>query len=377
MKIGFKMSGSIRSVVDQYWVASLATSVALILALLLGRFFEPDPDPLMLFIAAVAVSAWYGGLAPSLLAMTLSLVAFIFFFVPPKFSFAIVAGDAIRLIPFLGVSALICLLSAERRRAQRRLKESLESERIARTDAERASEAKDLFLAAASHELRTPLSAIINWVDLIKRSPNDPEVEERGMETIGRNARSLSLLVEDILDISRASRGALRLDIRPLELRHVVESAIDTLQPAADAKAIEITADFAQSIDPVLGDPDRLQQIVWNLVSNAVKFTSPGGRISINLRQASGHVRLTVQDTGKGIRPEFLPFVFDRFSQDTTGRERFGGLGLGLSIVRHLTELHGGTVSVHSDGQDRGSAFIIELPIAAPSRFGRLRAVSE
>jgi signal transduction histidine kinase len=361
------MDNTSQSSWTRYLAGAVATLAALIIALILRRVVEPDPDPFILFVAAVAVSAWYGGLGPSLLAMSMSVAMLIFFFIPPVFSFAMVAGDLIRLIPFLAVSALIGLLSAERRRAEHRMKQSLESEHIARTDAEKANEAKDVFLATASHELRTPLNAIAGWVDLLKRSQGDAEVASKGINTIGRNVASLSRLVEDIIDISRSSMGRLRLEVHPLDLRPVVESAIETLQPAAEAKSIRVEASFDESVDLILGDPDRLQQIVWNLISNAVKFTETGGRISVELRRNGRNARLVVRDTGKGIRPEFLPYVFDRFRQDTTGLAGSKGLGLGLAIVRHLVELHGGIVTVQSDGQGCGAAFTVELPLTGAS----------
>lgn len=229
--------------------------------------------------------------------------------------------------------------------------------------AETATRARDEFLATVSHELRTPLTSIIGWLQLL-RGETQPEVLREAHETIERNARAQSRLIEDILDFSRINAGKLRLDVRPLDLLDVVGSAMEVVRPAADAKGVKLDAVLDPSAGFISGDPDRLQQIIWNLLSNAVKFTPRAGRVQVRLERVSSHVEVTVSDNGSGISAEFLPFVFDRFSQADSGSTRaHGGLGLGLGIVKNLVELHGGTVQALSPGPGKGATFVVRLPI--------------
>jgi signal transduction histidine kinase/ActR/RegA family two-component response regulator len=229
--------------------------------------------------------------------------------------------------------------------------------------AETATRARDEFLASVSHELRTPLTSIIGWIQLL-REETDPAQVIEGLETIDRNARAQSRLIEDILDFSRINAGKLRLDVRPIELIDVIGAAVEIVRPAADAKGVSLETVLDPSSGLVSGDADRLQQVVWNLLSNAVKFTPRGGRVQVRLERVTSHSELTVSDTGEGISKEFLPFVFDRFSQaDSTSSRKHGGLGLGLGIVRHLVELHGGTVQAFSSGLGEGSTFVVRLPL--------------
>ena len=240
----------------------------------------------------------------------------------------------------------------------------LRREHIAREEAESANRAKDEFLATVSHELRTPLNAILGWAHMLRASTLDQSTQQRALETIERNARSQAQLIEDILDVSRIVTGKLRLDVRPVELASVVESAIDAVRPAADANEIRIQSILDPRAGPVSGDPNRLQQIVWNLASNAVKFTDKGGRVQVRLQRVNSHIEIVVSDTGQGISPDFLPYVFDRFRQaDATSTRRHGGLGLGLAIVRHLVEMHGGTVRAESSGEGSGATFTVQLPL--------------
>lgn len=249
----------------------------------------------------------------------------------------------------------------ERRQWQERL---LESERAARGEAERANRVKDDFVATLSHELRTPLNAILGWTQILQRSTPAPELVQRGVEVIERNTRLQSQLVADLLDISRIISGKLSLDLHHLDLASVVESAVDTLKVAAEAKQIEIALEVAEPIQPMAADPARLQQVIWNLMSNAVKFTPAGGRIEVHVAQAAEEACITVRDTGIGIRPEYLPALFDRFSQgDSSVTRRFGGLGLGLAIVKQLVEMHGGTVEAVSEGEGHGATFTVRLPV--------------
>lgn len=242
--------------------------------------------------------------------------------------------------------------------------ELLDREHEARKDAEAANRAKDEFLATVSHELRTPLNAILGWSHMLRANKLDPSTQARALETIERNAKSQAQLVEDILDVSRIITGKLRLDVRPVELTPVVQAAVDAIRPAADAKGIGIESILDPRAGPVSGDPDRLQQIVWNLAANAVKFTGRGGRVQVRLERVGSHIEIVVSDTGQGVTPEFLPFVFDRFRQaDATSTRRHGGLGLGLAIVRHLAEMHGGTVQAASPGEGMGTTFTVKLPI--------------
>ena len=212
--------------------------------------------------------------------------------------------------------------------------------------------------------MRTPLNAILGWASLLRGGKLEAEMAARALETIERNGKSQAKLIEDLLDISRIITGKLRLNVQPVELAAVIEAALDVIRPAADAKAIRLQVMLDPRAGPVSGDPERLQQIVWNLLSNAIKFTPKAGRVQVRLERQKAHVTLTVSDDGKGISPEFLPFVFDRFRQAEAGFTRtHGGLGLGLSIVRHLVEQHGGSVAASSDGEGRGAAFTINLPL--------------
>ena len=247
------------------------------------------------------------------------------------------------------------------RRAAEAERARLIEERAAHAESNRI---KDEFLATLSHELRTPLNAILGWNTLAKGKVADPEVE-RALATIERNARMLVQLVEDLLDVSRVLAGKLRLDMAALDLTEVCDAAVEVVRPAAQAKGVQLNVSYEAKPLLMVGDADRLQQVVWNLVSNAVKFTSRGGRIELNARQADESVmQLMVRDTGRGIRPEFLPHVFEPFRQsDSSTTRQHGGLGLGLSIVRSLVESHGGTIQAVSSGEGHGATFVVTLPV--------------
>jgi CheY-like chemotaxis protein len=216
-----------------------------------------------------------------------------------------------------------------------------------------------------SHELRTPLNAILGWSQLLDASGGtDPDSLKEGLRVIQRNARVQTQIIEDILDLSRVVSGKVRLDVQRVDLPAVIEAAIESMQPAADAKDIRIQKVIDPVAGPVSGDPARLQQVVWNLLSNAIKFTPKGGRVRVTLERVNSHVEISVSDTGQGITPEFLPHVFERFSQgDGTTTRRHGGLGLGLAITKHLVELHGGAVQAKSAGEGGGSTFRVTLPL--------------
>jgi PAS domain S-box-containing protein len=240
-----------------------------------------------------------------------------------------------------------------------------ESERNARTAAEAASRTKDEFLSVLSHELRTPLASMLSWLRVLRGKKALPaERVEQALASMERSARLQAKLVEDLLDVSRIVTGRLRLDLRPVGLAGIARAALQTVTPAAEAKGVRLLADLDGADPVVAGDADRLQQVVWNLLSNAVKFTPGGGEVRVWIEVAARHARLVVRDTGRGIPREFLPSVFERFQQaDTPSTRAEGGLGLGLAIVRHLVELHGGTVGVESPGEGAGATFMVTLPV--------------
>ncbi|HEY9878765.1 MAG TPA: PAS domain-containing protein [Leptolyngbyaceae cyanobacterium] len=264
------------------------------------------------------------------------------------------------------VTGFVALVSdiSDRKQAEAERERLLVREKAAREQAEAANRIKDEFLAVLSHELRSPLNPILGWSKLLQRGTLDEQTSKRALETIERNAKLQTQLIDDLLDVSRILRGKLRLNIGSINLVTVVESAIETVQLAAEAKQIQIKAEITLNDERVSGDATRLQQIVWNLLSNAVKFTPNEGRIDVCLNPVDSYAQIQVKDTGKGISPEFLPYVFDYFRQeDGRTTRQFGGLGLGLAIVRHLTELHGGTVHVESLGEGQGSTFTVRLPL--------------
>jgi signal transduction histidine kinase/CheY-like chemotaxis protein len=239
----------------------------------------------------------------------------------------------------------------------------------ARAQSEAANRAKDVFLATLSHELRTPLTAVLGWARMLRSLKLDEETAQHGIQVIERNAEAQNQLIQDLLDVSRIITGKLRLDVRPVTLTPIIEAAVESVQQAAEAKAIELGIEIGTTSALVNGDPDRLQQVVWNLLANAIKFTPRGGRVRVRLERDHSDVSVSVIDTGQGIAPDFLPHVFERFRQaDGSTTRTHGGLGLGLAVVRHLVEQHGGTVSVTSEGEGRGSTFSVNLPLAATAR---------
>ena len=244
----------------------------------------------------------------------------------------------------------------------------LEKERIARNEAERASQLKDEFLATLSHELRTPLNAILGWSQLILSGTMKNEDVRRGLETIERNARAQNKLIEDLLEMSSIISGKVRLDMQRLDIASLVEAAVESVNPTAQAKGIIVQKTIDRRISPISGDFNRLQQVFWNLLSNAIKFTPRGGKIEISVEQIGLYLEIRINDSGLGITPEFIPYVFDRFRQaDPSLTRQYGGLGLGLAIVKQLVELHGGTVRAESAGVGKGALFIVNLPLAIVS----------
>jgi PAS domain S-box-containing protein len=255
---------------------------------------------------------------------------------------------------------------SDRRRIEQERQALLESEREARAEAEALNRSKDQFLATLSHELRTPLNAIYGWARMLDAGRLDEAATRRATEAILRNAAAQVQLIEDLFDVSRVVTGNMRLDVRPLNVATVLEAALDTVRPTAAAKGVHLEAIFEPGAALMMGDPARLQQVAWNLFINAVKFTPRGGRVDVDLRRAGDHIQIVVRDTGEGIPPEHMPRIFQRFGQaDSSSTRRHAGLGIGLALVRHLVELHGGTVSAHSAGLGLGATFTVVLPVTA------------
>jgi signal transduction histidine kinase/CheY-like chemotaxis protein len=241
-------------------------------------------------------------------------------------------------------------------------------------DLARANRVKDEFLATLSHELRTPLNAVLGWTRMLRRGTVPPERTGAILETIERNAAAQMQIVEELLDLSSMAAGGLRLTVTRVDLRDLVGGAVETIRPAADAKGLRITVSFSDGVDEIAGDPARLRQVLWNLLSNAVKFTPAGGDIAIAVTQAASEVEITVRDTGPGISSDFLPHMFEPFRQaDSSATRIVGGLGLGLAIVRHIVEAHGGTASAHSDGPGTGALLSVRLPSGRPHPDGETR----
>lgn len=265
---------------------------------------------------------------------------------------------------------------SERKRIEAERAALLTREQKARAEAEAANRAKDEFLTVLSHELRTPLNAVYGWARMLRAQRLDEATTARALEAIVRNANAQVQLIDDLLDVSRVITGKMRLDVRPVDLPAVVDAALDAVRPAAAAKEIRLQSVLDPRAGPVAGDPDRLQQVVWNLLMNAVKFTPKGGRVQVHLQRVNSHVEIVVSDTGRGIPPDVLPFVFDRFRQeDSSSTRAYSGLGLGLALVRHLVDLHGGSVTAQSPGgEGQGATFIVKLPITIADLTAAARA---
>jgi signal transduction histidine kinase len=259
--------------------------------------------------------------------------------------------------------AHIAAVAMEKAQAEQERERLLALERQARHEAEAASRMKDEFLSTLSHELRTPLTSILGWAQLLRTRELPEDKRQRALETIERNARAQTQLIKDLLDISRIVTGKLRLDVRPLEPRPLLEAVLDTVRPAAEARGVQLDLRVAPDVGCLSVDAERLQQVVWNLLTNAIKFTPTGGQVVVRLERGEGEAWLEVEDTGQGIALSFLPHVFERFRQaDSSTTRSHGGLGLGLALVRHLVEMHGGSVSAHSEGPGRGATFRVTLP---------------
>ncbi|HEX5055023.1 MAG TPA: ATP-binding protein [Gammaproteobacteria bacterium] len=271
-----------------------------------------------------------------------------------------------RLIGGIAAQAAVAVDNARLYEAAQR---AFEDERAVRAEIERSSDLKDEFLANLSHELRTPLTAILGWAQMLRRRILDEAQIREGLEIIERNTRLQAQLIDDLLDTSRITSGKLRIDVQTMEPKAIIEAALETIKPAADAKSIRIESILDPAAGPISGDPGRLQQVMWNLLSNAVKFTPRNGKIQVLLERVNSHIEISVTDTGIGLKPEFIDHVFERFRQaDGSTTRRHGGLGLGLSIVKHLVEMHGGTVRASSPGDNQGATFSIHLPLTVVQR---------
>ena len=349
------------------WVLGLLVfSAALFVTLLLAPLKESGPFTLFtLFIGATAVSSWYGGSAVGLTVASLSVLAGSYFIHAPVYSVA-AWGGVVPLAAFVGVALLITWIDAQRKRVEEGLDDELALEHEGRGEAEAENRAKEDLFATISHELRGPLNAILTWVRVLQKGQLDRASTMHALETIARDAQAEARLVGDMLEVSRILAGKILLDLHPVELAAIVGQVVDSARPAAEERGVQLDTEFARVPGTVVGDPDRLEQVVRNLLSNAIKFTPRGGRVAVQLGgDEQKGATITVRDTGQGIPHDFLAYVFDRFRQggSLALTRADGGLGLGLAIVRHLVELHGGTVRAESGGEGQGARFTVTLPV--------------
>lgn len=361
------------------------TAIPCVLAFfILRRKDVPFPRILWLFVAFIFACG------------TTHLISAIIFWQPVyrldgvvKFFTAVVSwGTVIALVQitpkalhFPGLAKLNAQLAheiAERKHAEEERERLLDSERYARGEAERANRMKDEFLSLVSHELRTPLNAMMGYAQLLLMNSRSPEQVAEAANVIARNGRAQVQIIEDLLDMSRVVTGKMRLDVQSVDLCDVVRRAIDAVTPAATAREIEVQTSLDPQASRIVGDASRLEQVFWNLLSNAIKFTPERGKVKVSLERVGSHVEVRVSDTGQGIAADLLPFVFDRFRQgDASAQRRHGGIGLGLSLVKHLVEMHGGSVLAQSAGADQGSTFVVSLPLQiAPPTGGDQRLPS-
>ncbi|HXH82468.1 MAG TPA: HAMP domain-containing sensor histidine kinase [Candidatus Tectomicrobia bacterium] len=337
-----------------------------VVAMLLGRLIWPliDASESPLFLAAVVVSAWYGGLAAGLVTTAVAVPLKLYFVLPPTGTVDV--DDIVTLLVFVLLAVIVGSLTGALRRAEAANRALADEERAARAEAEAANRAKDVFLAKISHELRAPLQATSGWAHLLDRVRGDEERFAAALAALHRGIAAQVCLLDDLLAASRIIAGKMRLDLGPVALAEAVESAVRTACAAAPQPQPPVRAVVADPHVIVRGDRARLEQVVVNLVGNALKFTPPEGRVEVRLERGEGMGRLVVTDTGRGIAPSMLPHLFDEFAQATDDPSGLpGGLGLGLAIVRQLVHLHGGTVRAESEGPGRGATFTVELPLAA------------
>jgi signal transduction histidine kinase len=342
----------------RYVIAISSVALASLITVLLHPVMPLPGTPL--FLAAVMFSAWYCSLGASLLSTALAAMSFDYIRQAwsgfPEYGIK----DVMRLGLFVGTALFITLLNQLRERM-------LSNEQMARSQAEEASRLKNEFLAMVSHELRTPLDAITGWAKVLADAGTDGQIADRALAAIRQNGESLSHLINDLLDASQTVTGHLHIDVRRIRLRPVIDEALETMRPEIESKGIHLDTSLDVTVDAVLGDPDRLKQVFCNILGNAVKFTPEGGRIEVVLRRVlTSSIHLIIRDNGAGIKQDSLPLIFERFHQSGVA-ETYGGLGLGLPIVRHLVELHEGKVEAYSSGEGRGATFTIELPLASES----------
>jgi signal transduction histidine kinase len=337
------------------------------------RVWGISVDTTALIILVMIASAWYGGLGPGLLVAALfeGVLDYYAGWSRDPLRFAILSFNRLFLFTSVVVFASSRRTAEERlKRQQEALRETLDRERGARSEAEEASRLRDEFIATVSHELRTPLNGILGWSAILNRHDVDAATKTQALRTIERSALAQARIVDDILDFSGIARGQLRIDPRPVAFAPLIRDAVDTIAASAELKRVAIETHIEED-QVILGDSDRVRQIVWNLLSNAVKFTPEGGRTTVRLQRAGNRAELQVEDTGIGIDPAFLPHAFDAFRQaDSTFTREHGGLGLGLAIVRYLVDLHAGTITAHNKDGERGAVFTLRLPLAASPAAG-------
>jgi signal transduction histidine kinase len=350
--------GVLRSSAARYAGALLIAIASILLRHLLDPIFVLRA-PRMTTDVAVAISAWLFGFGPGLLTTALCESAAAWLYLAPAGALWATPADRISLlVSTLSAIAVVTIVAS--------LKRALTELAMAKEAAEKANESKDRFLSMTAHELRTPLNSIVLSTSLLRRGPHAPERVAAAVERIDRATRNMTEMVDELVDSARISSGQFKIAPVPIDLVIVVQSAVELMRPSADAKRIALIANIGPGPATVNGDPRRLQESLSNLLDNAIKFTPNDGRIEVSVAVLHGQVQVSVKDTGMGIEGEFLPRVFERFAQadPKTPGYRNAGLGLGLSIVKHIVELHGGTIAAHSEGRERGARFTIALPIS-------------
>jgi signal transduction histidine kinase len=346
----------------KYGLAIVSVMLAFATRLILEPILGPVA-PLVLFTMAVTMSAWYGGFWPGLVATVTSGLLGDYFFIEPLHTFRLSTHNIpqqLELYLFYVIGFTISVISQGRLSSQAKLRQLLIREREAREEAQAANRLKDEFLANVSHELRTPLNAILGWSTILSKGRLDQARSAHAVETIDRNARIQLRLIDDLLDVSRIISSTLEIVSEPVRLTQVIDAAADMIRPSAESKGVQLSLALDPTADQVIGDSTRLQQVVWNMLSNAVKFTPSGGRVDVTLDRVDSKARITVRDTGKGISPEFLPHVFDRFKQAS---QKSGGMGLGMAIAKSLVELNGGAIEACSAGEGQGATFKVLIPL--------------
>ncbi len=320
----------------------------------------------MFFLAAVMVSAWYGGLAAGFLAIVLSVLSIDFYFLKPITAYAVTVYDIPLIVVFCSLALVISYLVDFRRRAENQLREAndeLELRVIERTrELADANRIKDEFLAMVTHDLRAPLTSMLGWIEIMEQAGIENESQARAVQIIKRSARAQNVLVSDLLDLTGLTTGGIKFELKPTDLVRLLNAAKERISPMADAKSITLNFLLSGDLPNVDADADRFARVLDNLLTNAIKFTPNGGAIELNASLNDGRVKITVSDTGAGIEVELLPHLFEPFRQ-ATGHYRKGGVGLGLAIVKQIVEGHGGTVRAESKGRGFGSTFIVTLPL--------------